>query len=202
MLLAFVTLIVLPPIAHHSFGGVLLMDFVYAFVVLLSALYTSRTYREMIFMLVLGGINIAIFSLNSEHVFHNESTSLVALNALLNLLFFSHVFVNILRHMLLAKTITVNEVFACTVGYMVLGVLAAPCFFFIEFYFEGAFTIENPEFFHLLYYSYITLTTIGFGDISPVHPVAQSFTLILGIFGQLYLTVLIGVIISKFVSSN
>lgn len=38
----------------------------------------------------------------------------------------------------------------------------------------------------ILYFSFTTLTTIGFGDIVPVHPVARALTNLEGIFGQLY----------------
>ena len=38
----------------------------------------------------------------------------------------------------------------------------------------------------ILYFSFTALTTIGFGDIVPVHPAARALTNLEGIFGQLY----------------
>jgi hypothetical protein len=38
----------------------------------------------------------------------------------------------------------------------------------------------------ILYFSFTTLTTVGFGDIVPVHPIARALTNLEGIFGQLY----------------
>jgi hypothetical protein len=38
----------------------------------------------------------------------------------------------------------------------------------------------------LMYFSFITLTTIGYGDITPVHPVARTLTMLEGLAGQLY----------------
>jgi hypothetical protein len=38
----------------------------------------------------------------------------------------------------------------------------------------------------LVYFSFKTLTTVGFGDIVPVHPFARSLTNVEAIFGQLY----------------
>jgi len=43
----------------------------------------------------------------------------------------------------------------------------------------------------LLYFSFITLTTIGYGDIMPVHPVARMLGILEGVAGQLFPAVLI-----------
>jgi hypothetical protein len=37
-----------------------------------------------------------------------------------------------------------------------------------------------------MYFSFVTLTTIGYGDITPIHPFARSLANLEGIFGQLY----------------
>jgi hypothetical protein len=39
---------------------------------------------------------------------------------------------------------------------------------------------------NLIYFSFVTLTSVGYGDIVPVHPVARSLTNIETIIGQLY----------------
>jgi hypothetical protein len=46
-----------------------------------------------------------------------------------------------------------------------------------------------PEF--VYYYSLVTLTTLGYGDIKPVTPLAQAFAALEAVMGQLYLAVLI-----------
>ncbi|MCA3022664.1 MAG: two pore domain potassium channel family protein [Rhodocyclaceae bacterium] len=38
---------------------------------------------------------------------------------------------------------------------------------------------------HLTYFSFVSLTTRGFGDITPVHPIAKSMTLLAAVFGTL-----------------
>lgn len=48
----------------------------------------------------------------------------------------------------------------------------------------------------LVYYSFITLTTIGYGDITPVHPVARSLAMAEGLVGQLYPAILIARLVS------
>lgn len=47
----------------------------------------------------------------------------------------------------------------------------------------------------LTYYSFVTLTTLGFGDISPLTPLTKTFTIMEAIFGQIYLIVVISRIV-------
>ena len=44
---------------------------------------------------------------------------------------------------------------------------------------------------HLVYYSFITLTTAGYGDVYPVHPAARSLAMTEALVGQLYLAIMI-----------
>lgn len=81
--------------------------------------------------------------------------------------------------------------------------MAAPLFFLIELNFPDSFILpENWEYYDFIYFSYVTLTTVGFGDITPVHPFAKSFTILISIAGQLYLTILIAIVIGKYLASE
>ena len=44
---------------------------------------------------------------------------------------------------------------------------------------------------HLIYYSFITLTTAGYGDVYPVHPAARSLAVTEALVGQLYIAIMI-----------
>jgi hypothetical protein len=54
----------------------------------------------------------------------------------------------------------------------------------------------------LAYYSFITLTTIGYGDIVPAHPVARSLAMAEGLVGQLYPAILIARLVSMQLESR
>lgn len=49
--------------------------------------------------------------------------------------------------------------------------------------------MQQPS--HLIYYSFITLCTVGYGDAYPVHPVVRSLAVAEALVGQLYLAILI-----------
>ena len=42
-----------------------------------------------------------------------------------------------------------------------------------------------------VYFSFVTLSTVGYGDITPVHPIARTLAMAEALAGQLYLAVLI-----------
>ena len=48
-----------------------------------------------------------------------------------------------------------------------------------------------------MYFSFVTLATLGYGDIAPVHPVARSLAVAEAITGQLYLAILIARLVSQ-----
>ena len=54
-------------------------------------------------------------------------------------------------------------------------------------------TPAGARFFYL---SVITLTSVGFGDMAPVHPVARSLVMLEGVLGQIYTTVLLARLVS------
>lgn len=53
----------------------------------------------------------------------------------------------------------------------------------------------------LLYFSFVTLTTLGYGDISPVHPVVKTLAYVEAVFGQLYIAVLIADLVGRRVAA-
>ena len=54
----------------------------------------------------------------------------------------------------------------------------------------------------LMYFSFITLMTIGYGDILPVTSLAQKATMFVGLIGQFYLVIITAVVVEKYISHN
>lgn len=53
-----------------------------------------------------------------------------------------------------------------------------------------------------IYYSFVTFTSTGYGDILPIAPVAKSLAILIGISGQLYIAIIISLLVGKFASSK
>ncbi len=57
-----------------------------------------------------------------------------------------------------------------------------------------------PQFNDYLYFSFVTLTTLGYGDVIPVSHLARSTTMLIAVTGQLYMTILIAMLVGNFLS--
>ena len=64
----------------------------------------------------------------------------------------------------------------------------------VVFYLAGAFSEFEPA----LYFSLVSFTTVGFGDIVPVHPVARSMATLEALVGQLYPAVLLARLVTLY----
>lgn len=110
--------------------------------------------------------------------------------------------VNMLLKLMKSRRVDGNVLLESVNGFLLLGIMGAVLFQFIANNFADSFTgVGINSFPDALYFSYITLTSIGYGDISPAHPVARSAVIFMGISGQLYSTFLIAFLVGKYLNS-
>lgn len=119
-------------------------------------------------------------------------------------LFFSAVVVELFRQLGQAEIVNKKIVVAAICGLLLIGYTSYFIFTTIEFFLPNSFMglSEGPgKFRDLFYYSYVTLMTIGYGDISPATWIAKNATLICALTGYIYSIVVVAVIVGRF-SSN
>ena len=101
--------------------------------------------------------------------------------------------------------ITFQRIEGSIVVYLLMGLIFAYVFHAV-YLFAGASSFNNineADLKEFLYYSFTTLTTMGYGDITPVHPLARSLANLEALIGQLYPAILIARLVSmEFESSN
>src|SRR5262249_33134812 len=90
--------------------------------------------------------------------------------------------------------ITVHRVQGAVAAYLLLGLVWGYAYQLAAALHPGAFAsaLAIPQ--HdrgLLYFSFVTLTTLGYGDVTPVHPVARSLAVMEALTGQLYPAILL-----------
>lgn len=117
------------------------------------------------------------------------------------MLFFGWLLAFVFKRMATSKRISKNVIYAAVDGYLLLGILGGFGFRILHFFYPKAFAM--PTFLEskldvFTYFSFVTLTGVGYGDITPQSPPSQAMALFLAISGQLYLAVVIGILIGKY----
>ncbi len=134
--------------------------------------------------------------------FFAAPSSLEVVNALLGLGIQLLLIYLVFRFSLLEHGATaLDRIFAGVCGYLILGLLWANAYKIHELLSPGGFVSGNggsisPDDGSLLYFSLVTLSTLGYGDISPVTPRTRILSALEAVTGTLYLAVFISTLVS------
>lgn len=153
--------------------------------------------RNFLFLLVLG------FPLSLPFARHIPDFML-ALN-IAYVLFFIFIFWEVLLFLIRPGYINADVISASACGYLLMLEISVFLMQYFLYAYPNSFNgvdTESPEtvFTDMVYFCSITLTSIGFGDITPIAHFTRLATALVGIAGQFYTVVLVGIIISKFTS--
>ncbi|KUM22611.1 hypothetical protein ATB90_07230 [Flavobacterium psychrophilum] len=156
-----------------------------------------------------GKIIISLLFLSNFSLILIDKTSIFyGLRDFLYLGFLTLTLYNIAKFLISPNRFDKALIFASLSGYLLIIEIAVRSFMVLYKY-EGNQILNNIDFsYHTktfidtVYYCTVTITSIGFGDILPIGHKAKILTSILGLTGQFYLVVVMGIIVSKFTSSN
>lgn len=125
------------------------------------------------------------------------------------MLFFAFVVALILRFILMAPRVDANVLCAGLSGYLMLGLLWVPAYILTAHLTPGAFAFStghqgevSMKGFTALYFSLVTLCTVGYGDVTPVSKVARMLVVTEVIAGIFYITVLISRLVAVYSTQN
>jgi hypothetical protein len=181
---------------HIQQDGVVML--VILSVIMLSALYLVSNRQTNLFV----GILLALPALVAMWWESPLSMAMVVYvgNGLYSI-FLCYIVVQIARFLLQAKKIDLDMILAAICLYLIIGLIWAFIYQVIEVSHPGAFMfsevvatpLEAMDFMRrqFVYFSYVTLSTLGYGDVTPVASVARSWAVLESLTGQVYLTVVI-----------
>jgi hypothetical protein len=120
----------------------------------------------------------------------------------------------LVSRLFIIRRVTLDMISAAICAYLLMGVTFAYAFAVVELRNSGSFSaalLQRPvghiapllaSFHSLLYYSFICLTTTGFGDIAPISGGARSLSVMEAVFGQLFVAILIARLVSLEVAQS
>jgi len=175
---------------------------------------------------LIAALAAGVWSMRGDHRWHTTRLSLLAAvlllfavrlwvtHAGLDLVWLGFVIVYLvlttwsaMRLVLFSGPVDWNKIIGSFCIYLLLGIVWATLYMMLAAYRPGAFnglpaSSLHETFPNLLYFSFITLTTVGYGDITPISPLASFLAFMEAIIGQFYLTVLVASLVGSALSNR
>ncbi|KTD51896.1 voltage-gated potassium channel [Legionella quinlivanii] len=118
-------------------------------------------------------------------------------------IYFMLMFAGCLRYTFRDKSINITTLFGSLCAYLFIGLSYAYIYLMLSSLNPGAFSnLAMNEENLAIYYSFVTLTTIGYGDILPLSPFAQTLSWFESFTGQAYLAIVIGQLVGRYVADR
>ena len=171
--------------------------------VILSGIVVASNERQVLRQVTVIGLFIISLGWISS-LAQQQFPSLVLLVYALYAGFIGFMTIAIILVIIKTPKVTGNIICGAVTGYLLIGLSGAFLALLVETLNPGAFLMSGELLpraglaNHLIYYSMVSLSTIGYGDITPATPVARSLSLAIGLIGQIYLTVLVATLVGKF----
>ena len=179
---------------------------------LIAAVYAVRQSRRSVTVALLLGA--PAFVLQGLSAWLDGEALLIAAH-LSVIAFLGYVVVVILKFLFTEKRVTSNVIYASLCVYLLLGVTWAEGYSLLEVVEPGSFRFAYPEDMATarmrfggehsllpLYYSFVTMTTLGYGDVVPVSSASRMLAAIEAVTGQLYLAVLVARLVGLHISQT
>ena len=190
-------IMVSPLLEPDSWGDfALAISFTLVLIAAVFAVVDSR--RTRISAIVLAGVWIVV---RYAGLF-SDSDALVATSQVVLVPFLFLVGYHVLRAVVQAKAVSLDVVAGGVAVYLMFAVIWAVTFSVIEFQAPGSFSFAvGPDLAvwnQLLYFSLTTITTLGYGDIHPLTPLAQIWSTMEAATGVIYMAVLMARLVSLY----
>jgi hypothetical protein len=174
--------------------------------VMLWALYTIAGTPRVLLLAVL----VLIPTIASTWLSDDGQEKTVAyLDNATNIVYLTIICYYLSKYILTTRKVTSEVIFSAMCLYMILAVLWAAIYTNLELFYPGTFIFNglpaaeagvdaNNLYLQLIYYSFVTLSTLGYGDILPTHRVAQNWAAIEAMIGQFYIAIVMARLVSVY----
>ena len=167
--------------------------------VIIAIIYeASRTRFQLVLAMLLGLVILIIYWLP-------QTFTIVTTQYILHSILYLYAIIMLLSSLLKIHKADADTIFGTISLYILLGLFWANIYLIIALSIPNAFASSDPSmekeliWSDYLYYSFITLTTVGYGDIIPAVPQARSIAILESISGVLFIAVMVSKTIGLYV---
>jgi hypothetical protein len=161
--------------------------------------FSGALFRILVyFAIVVVGVSIL-------GLFLDKLDSFVYIPFLLNTIFFVLITISLITHVAGSSNISSSTLLCAVNSYLLIGLSFSMLFIILALFVPNSFNLSGNVvnlFSTFVYYAFVTLTTLGYGDILPLTPLARSLASFTALFGQLYLVVIMAFLIGKYLNTK
>ena len=173
--------------------GKITVSIIFSMILITGSYATGHNRRSLVF-----GVALAIVAITLQWLHLVEPHPIMfRVLSLIYIIFLSYTIGAVLRYLLVKGPVTADKLHGALAGFIMLAFLWAFLYKLLEDIFPHSFNIGNDDtdksnlFYVFLYFSFTTLTSVGFGDITPITHQARSLAIIEQLIGVFFVAVLI-----------
>lgn len=120
-------------------------------------------------------------------------------------IYFSFITFILFKDIIRSKKVTASLIIGAFTGYFMIGIIFVFIYFLLTNLYPDTLNIDvhaKNGFGETFYFSFITLTTIGYGDFSPTSALGQRLAIMEGLIGQFYLAIVMATIVGKYLARD
>jgi hypothetical protein len=190
-------LVVNPFLRPIGLFGHLFSTFLVAMIPLSSSFAFTRDKKTAIIILLLAAPFVILDGLN--YFFPHRLLMIIAFSFATILYFY--IIILLTKCLLAIKVVTADLVFCAISIYLLIGVGWGGVYAIVEGISPGSFSVAlGSE--DLLYFSFVTLTTVGYGDVLPLSILGKRLAILEAAMGSIYMAVIVAMIVGRYMSMN
>ena len=188
-------ILVTPFIRHSGITGHLITTLLAAMIPLTSFYALTADRKRAIVILLIAAPFVLLDGMSL--FFTNRILMIVSIG--FGTILYLYIIVLLVINLLSYRVVTADLIYCAISTYFLIGVMWTGIYIFLEGISPGSFSgiSENED---LLYFSFVTLTTVGFGDITPESILGKRLAVFEAAMGGIYLAVIIAMIVGRYMS--
>jgi len=187
-------MLIVPFLRQLGLPGHLASTLILAMIPIACAVALNRRGKPVIFIPLIAVPFVALDAINH----FSSSEFLEILKYGFGTLLYFYIVLLMVKHLLALRVVTADMIYCAISVYLLLGIGWAGIYALVEIISPGSFSGGSQI--DLVYFSFVTLTTLGFGDILPASILASRLVIFEATMGNIYMAVIVAMIVGRYMS--